>query len=102
MNFSWVHFSLKNNIFNWWQGWRFSNIKLKRIHEISCKNSKKEFKSDKSSDYLFETDVRLGLDNVQIREITTSSNIDKIDLMTLINDLLKNSVSNGACTDIFY
>lgn len=94
--------SLKNNIFNWWQGWRFSNIKLKRIHEISCKNSKKEFKSDKSSDYLFETDVRLGLDNVQIREITTSSNIDKIDLMTLINDILKNNVTNGSCTDIFY
>lgn len=94
--------SLKNNLFNWWQGRRFSNIKLKRIHEISGKNSKKEFKSDKSSEYLFETDVRLGVDNVQIRELTTSSNIDKIDLMTLINDILKNTISNNSCSSIFY
>lgn len=92
--------SLKNNFWNWWNWYKFDNITLKNIEKIDFSDSSILFVEDDNDEILYQTTLRLAIDDIKLNEIT-SWVASKIDLMTIINDLFKNTVTNNSCTYIF-
>lgn len=92
--------SLKNNLWTFWQGWRFKNVTLKNINTIRFRDWHINYWNIQLDEYITETSLRLWIDDIKVQEILII-NPDETNLMDLIEPELINYVKNQACTQFF-